>query len=311
MKNKNFNNNLSISDEDFKDMLYNLDYNDLDDNETESETTNKGYNNYHLINEHALYLFQNNRDEEAFKLLDEEADNDKNIFSNLYTIINYYVGRCFEFGIGSNGVPDYDNAKLFYNLVISEPALGSNETVREAYYELAKKFVVGDLFEKNKETAIDLLQKAVSYGSVKAQQCLDIVNRSNQSTYCDEQADDYNDTTYNNQQYTTVFDENHKLVDCSNYTPLQFAENEYSEILESGDYGSLTTLGIEFLNEGLNDSDWMKGVQCLTKAAHQNYGIAQINLAYCYFNGYGVDVDLELANFWLNRGLKNLDSPVK
>ena len=75
---------------------------------------------------------------------------------------------------------------------------------------------------------------------------------------------------------------------------------------DNGNTDALSLIG-GILLASHNEENYPQAVEYLQKAAAKNDGYAMRWLADCYENGYGVDVDLEMAKFWKEKAALYID----
>ncbi|CAB4417862.1 unnamed protein product [Rhizophagus irregularis] len=60
-----------------------------------------------------------------------------------------------------------------------------------------------------------------------------------------------------------------------------------------------------YYNFGTEDNNSIKAFELFTKAANNNYSIAQVYLANCYYDGYGINCDKKMTFHWCEKSANN------
>ncbi|CAB4472920.1 unnamed protein product [Rhizophagus irregularis] len=104
----------------------------------------------------------------------------------------------------------------------------------------------------------------------------------------------------------TIFDHVQQLISKNILQINQATEQLIKWLLKNQDKTQyIWFLGLfYYYNIGVEENV-LKAFELFSKAADDNYSIAQVYLAKCYYDGYGTDYDLSLAFYWYQKSAEN------
>ncbi len=195
-----------------------------------------------------------------------------------------YLGDCFMYGYGVS--QDYEEAVSYFQTA-------AEQNYGYAQYQLAQCYQNGWGVTKNHTTALHWYSKAIE--------------NPNSTAYCVEEAkENYqkcnNDTSYSYNNYGELAAKAYSL-------------NIHTDVIKYGELGAdlydakaMTTLGLYYAYS-CTPKKYDIAVAYFQKAAEQNYGEAQFELARCYQYGQGVTKDYTIACQWYTEVIENPDAP--
>ena len=267
------------------------------------------------LNERVIALFEKEKYEEAFNILDSYDE----LPSDTENLVYYYIGYCFEKGYGTE--PDFARSNYFYNLAKSNNPVGSDKNLGICFFLLGKSYFMDRYnnhvrncsgIDRDMDTneGYDLLKKAADYGNAEAMTYLGLCSKY--GLYARESDDDafnwFADAADNNSGLGAFH-----LGKCyeQGLGVIQNKDEAFKAYLKSATLGNdkgIVATGVCYYYGIGTSQSYDYAVKYYCEAVDLNNTTAMYNLAQCYFKGNGVPQDentaLELMKRAANSGYK-------